>query len=135
MRESEAYASPHAVEQAIKSAAKQANTENPTLRIDDLIRQAHFDRFLCRIFSEGEESEWVLKGGTGISSESRLGESNSRPTHYECVALPTELRRPAPISWATIAGYMPSAGLGLQRMVGLSISRAGRDRPGGLDST
>jgi hypothetical protein len=26
---------------------------------------------------------------------SRLGESNSGPTHYECVALPTELRRPA----------------------------------------
>jgi hypothetical protein len=27
--------------------------------------------------------------------ESRLGDSNSRPTHYECVALPTELRRRA----------------------------------------
>ena len=26
---------------------------------------------------------------------SRLGESNPRPTHYECVALPTELRRRA----------------------------------------
>ncbi len=26
---------------------------------------------------------------------SRLGESNSGPTHYECVALPTELRRRA----------------------------------------
>jgi hypothetical protein len=26
---------------------------------------------------------------------SRLGDSNSRPTHYECVALPTELRRRA----------------------------------------
>ncbi len=27
------------------------------------------------------------------SQRSRLGDSNSRPTHYECVALPTELRR------------------------------------------
>lgn len=26
-------------------------------------------------------------------SKSRQGDSNSRPTHYECVALPTELRR------------------------------------------
>jgi hypothetical protein len=26
---------------------------------------------------------------------SRLGESNPRPTHYECVALPSELRRRA----------------------------------------
>ena len=24
----------------------------------------------------------------------RLGDSNTRPTHYECVALPAELRRP-----------------------------------------
>jgi hypothetical protein len=38
---------------------------------------------------------------------SRLGESNSGPTHYECVALPTELRRPAS-SGAPRRGNPPS---------------------------
>ena len=32
-------------------------------------------------------------GWLGQRPWSRLGDSNSRPTHYECVALPTELRR------------------------------------------
>jgi hypothetical protein len=27
---------------------------------------SNFNRFLCRVFSEGDGSEWVLKGGTGI---------------------------------------------------------------------
>lgn len=31
---------------------------------------------------------------SGVTRWSRLRESNPRPTHYECVALPTELRRP-----------------------------------------
>jgi hypothetical protein len=33
---------------------------------------------------------------SGHDQLSRLRESNPGPTHYECVALPTELRRPAP---------------------------------------
>lgn len=39
----------------------------------------------------------------------RLRESNSRPTHYECVALPSELRRPVARGWSaarrTVAHY------------------------------
>ncbi|MDR0783299.1 MAG: nucleotidyl transferase AbiEii/AbiGii toxin family protein, partial [Propionibacteriaceae bacterium] len=60
------YTSAQAVEAAIKSAAKKANSENPSRQVDDLIRLAYYDRFLCRIFSGGENSEWVLKGGTGM---------------------------------------------------------------------
>jgi len=37
---------------------------------------------------------YVHAGQRRKRAKSRLGESNSRPTHYECVALPTELRRP-----------------------------------------
>ncbi|MEZ5199860.1 MAG: hypothetical protein R2742_00575 [Micropruina glycogenica] len=39
----------------------------PTRQTGDLIRQAYYDRFLCRVFSDTETSEWVLKeGGTGM---------------------------------------------------------------------
>jgi integrase len=38
-------------------------------------------------------AKWCLSRANGWS---RLGESNPRPTHYECVALPAELRRPVP---------------------------------------
>jgi len=55
-----------AVEMAIKEAAKAANLSDPSRQINDLIRQAHYDRFLCRVFSDGEDSEWVLKGGSGM---------------------------------------------------------------------
>src|SRR5829696_996000 len=36
----------------------------------------------CQASAEGIQTPW-----------SRLGESNPGPTHYECVALPAELRR------------------------------------------
>jgi hypothetical protein len=36
------------------------------------------------------------KGVLPSRKRSRLGESNPRPTHYECVALPAELRRQVP---------------------------------------
>ncbi|WP_036923506.1 nucleotidyl transferase AbiEii/AbiGii toxin family protein [Propionicicella superfundia] len=54
------------VEAAIKAAAKSAHDADPTRQTGDLIRQAHYDRFLCRVFSGSDASEWVLKGGTGM---------------------------------------------------------------------
>jgi hypothetical protein len=60
------YVDSQAVSSAIKAAARSANQNDPDLNIDSLIRQAAFDRFLCRIFSEREQSEWLLKGGTGM---------------------------------------------------------------------
>jgi hypothetical protein len=40
---------------------------------------------------------------TGDNAWSRLGESNPGPTHYECVALPSELRRR--VHCAGLAGH------------------------------
>lgn len=62
----ESYPDPRAVEMAIKSAAKAMAVADPTVSVDERIRQAHFDRLLCRVFSQGESSEWVLKGGAGM---------------------------------------------------------------------
>ncbi|MFT9008774.1 MAG: nucleotidyl transferase AbiEii/AbiGii toxin family protein [Bifidobacterium sp.] len=61
-----AYSSGGAVEAAIKSAAKAEHARHPERQVGDLIRQAHYDRFLSRIFSQGEESTWVLKGGSAM---------------------------------------------------------------------
>lgn len=60
------YKTSSAVESAIKSAAKTVNGKNPARGISDLIRQTDYDRFLCRIFSEGDCSDWVLKGGSAM---------------------------------------------------------------------
>lgn len=60
------YPDARAVESAIKDAAKSAHAADPTRQIGDLIRQAYYDRFLCRVFSDTETSAWVLKGGTGM---------------------------------------------------------------------
>ncbi len=60
------YGDARAVESAVKSAAQAAHEANPVRQTGDLIRQAYYDRFLCRIFSEADASEWVLKGGTGM---------------------------------------------------------------------
>lgn len=66
MPEAGAYASAKAVDDAIKQAAKNAAAADPSVSVTDRIRQAYFDRFLCRVFSEGDTSEWLLKGGTGM---------------------------------------------------------------------
>ncbi|MEA5054368.1 MAG: nucleotidyl transferase AbiEii/AbiGii toxin family protein, partial [Propionicimonas sp.] len=60
------YPDARAVEAAIKAAAKNIHAADPTRQTGDLIRQAYYDRFLCRVFSDAEDSEWVLKGGTGM---------------------------------------------------------------------
>ena len=62
----ERYTTPGGVEAAIKEAARQATRDEPSVSISERIRQEHFRRFLSRVFAEGERSEWLLKGGTGV---------------------------------------------------------------------
>ncbi|MCH9275629.1 nucleotidyl transferase AbiEii/AbiGii toxin family protein [Bifidobacterium amazonense] len=66
MMNDDRYTSGLAVEQAIKTAAKREHQQHPERNIADIIRQMHYDRFLCRVFSEDEQSEWVLKGGSAM---------------------------------------------------------------------
>ncbi|MHB1163888.1 MAG: nucleotidyl transferase AbiEii/AbiGii toxin family protein [Candidatus Nanopelagicales bacterium] len=51
---------------AIKAAAVTAHRADSSVSVSERIRQAYFDRLLCRVFSDGEVSDWVLKGGTGM---------------------------------------------------------------------
>ncbi|MSY23131.1 MAG: nucleotidyl transferase AbiEii/AbiGii toxin family protein, partial [Actinobacteria bacterium] len=60
------YATAKAVEDAIKAAAQRAAADDPALTTDQRIRLEYFNRFLSRVFAEGPDSEWVLKGGTGM---------------------------------------------------------------------
>ncbi len=64
MDEPEPYARAKGVEDAIKAAAKRANADDPALTANERIRLEYFNRFLSRVFSDGPNSEWVLKGGT-----------------------------------------------------------------------
>lgn len=66
MTESAPYPTARGVESAIKDAAKKATRNDPSLTVGKRVELEHFNRFLSRIFSEGENSEWVLKGGTSI---------------------------------------------------------------------
>ena len=66
MTEIDPYLTPAGVEAAIKDAARRAHAADPSLTVGERIRLEYFRRFLSRIFSEGESSEWVLKGGTGM---------------------------------------------------------------------
>lgn len=51
---------------AIKSAAQKAVSQGLASDLNASITQARFDRFLSRVFAQGEDSEWLLKGGTSI---------------------------------------------------------------------
>lgn len=62
----EPYGTARGVEIAIKNAARAAAAADPSLETNKRIQLEYFNRFLSRIFSEGDESEWVLKGGTSI---------------------------------------------------------------------
>lgn len=64
--EQEPYPTARGVESAIKEAAKKAAQADPSLDVNKRIQLEYFNRFLSRIFSEGDDSEWVLKGGAGI---------------------------------------------------------------------
>jgi Nucleotidyl transferase AbiEii toxin, Type IV TA system len=64
------YADRRSLELAIKDAAKkvaqQAGPGVSAATVGAQIRQARFDRFLSRVFAEGEHSEWLLKGGMSM---------------------------------------------------------------------
>lgn len=66
MAEPERYPTSKGVEDAIKAAARRASAADHSLTTDQRIRLEHFNRFLSRVFSEGPDSEWLLKGGTGM---------------------------------------------------------------------
>lgn len=60
------YPSAAGVESAIKAAAAAATKGDPSLTVTERIRFEYFGRLLSRVFSEGDASEWLLKGGTGM---------------------------------------------------------------------
>lgn len=66
MAEREPYSTSRGVENAIKDAAKKAAAVDPSLDVNKRIQLEYFNRFLSRVFSAGDDSEWVLKGGAGI---------------------------------------------------------------------
>jgi hypothetical protein len=86
--EGEGYADWRSLERAIKDAAKkaaqQAGPGVSAASVDAQIRQARFDRFLTRVFAQGEQSEWLLKGG--MSMLARV--SRSRTTKDMDLAAP-----------------------------------------------
>ncbi len=66
MDDPQPYPTAKGVEDAIKAAAKRASADDPALTTSERIRLEYFNRFLSRVFSDGPDSEWVLKGGTGM---------------------------------------------------------------------
>lgn len=62
----EPYVNARAAEAAIRDAARKASSADKSTSIQDRIRQEYFRRFLSRVFSEQEDSGWILKGGTGV---------------------------------------------------------------------
>lgn len=70
MADEPTYGDWRSLEAAIKDAAKRrardAGAGFSAVTIDAQVRQARYDRFLSRVFAEGSESEWLLKGGLGM---------------------------------------------------------------------
>lgn len=67
MADGEGYRSWQGVSQAIKSeASRAAKAGESALTVNEQIVQANHDRFLSRVFADGDESEWLLKGGTAM---------------------------------------------------------------------
>jgi len=62
----EHYTTAAGVEAAIRDAARKASAADPSISVGDRISQEYFRRFLSRIFSEADNSGWMLKGGTGM---------------------------------------------------------------------
>ncbi|MHA3685277.1 nucleotidyl transferase AbiEii/AbiGii toxin family protein [Leucobacter sp. HY1908] len=60
------YQSPRAVESGILAAARKLSSDDPSISVNDRIRQEYFRRFLSRIFSDEADAQWMLKGGTGV---------------------------------------------------------------------
>jgi hypothetical protein len=58
------YGSWTAIAQAIKAAATRARAEGVTSQdVAAQIAQARQDRFLSRVFADGAQPDWLLKGG------------------------------------------------------------------------
>jgi hypothetical protein len=55
-----------AIKDAAKKAAAQAGPGISAASVSAQIKQARFDRFLSRVFVDGKESEWLLKGGMSM---------------------------------------------------------------------
>lgn len=55
-----------AIKEAAKKAARQAGPGVSAATVDAQTRQARFDRFLSRVFADGDHSEWLLKGGMSM---------------------------------------------------------------------
>lgn len=66
MKSNVGYTTSRGVENGIKDAAKKAAAADASLDTGKRIRLEYFNRFLSRIFSEGHDSDWILKGGTGM---------------------------------------------------------------------
>lgn len=66
MTDPQRYGSPTAVEAAIRDGARKAFAADPSITIQERIRLEYFHRFLSRVFSEADHSDWILKGGTGM---------------------------------------------------------------------
>jgi len=70
MADEAGYGDWRALELAIKDAAKKKARQEgagvSAATVDAQIRQARYDRFLSRVFADGEESEWLLKGGLSM---------------------------------------------------------------------
>lgn len=60
------YPTAAGVEAAIKDVAKRTAAADPSLSTSERIQLEYFHRFLSRVFSEGDSSGWMLKGGTGM---------------------------------------------------------------------
>ena len=71
----EPYTSAAAVEAAIRDAARNASASDKSASTQDRIRQEYFRRFLSRIFSERDDSGWLLKEGTGVLARVASGRS------------------------------------------------------------
>jgi hypothetical protein len=72
MPEAVPYASAKAVDDAIKQAARNAAAD-ASVSVTDRIRQAYFDRFLCRVFSgasQGGRTSTIVtcRGSTSAST-------------------------------------------------------------------
>ena len=57
---------PYKDPRSIKEAVRAMHAADPAVSVGERIRQAHVDRLLCRAFSQGAQSDWVLRGGTGM---------------------------------------------------------------------
>lgn len=62
----EPYATTAGVGAAIKDVARRTTATDPCLTVNERIRLEYCCRFLSRVFSEGSDSEWLLKGGTAM---------------------------------------------------------------------